>query len=69
MIFNKTSLLFLMLLQLSGAYSLAQNPAYKDSIVAYQQQYISTHEVVGAADRKYLHFYEPDISYKIRGQF
>ena len=44
----------------------AQNKAYRDSIVSYQQNYINTHEVVGKEERKYIHFYDIDESYRVK---
>jgi uncharacterized protein (DUF1684 family) len=43
----------------------AQNKTYRDSILSYQQNYISTHEVVDKDDRKYIHFYDIDKRYCI----
>jgi uncharacterized protein (DUF1684 family) len=43
----------------------AQNKRYRDSIVSYQQNYINTHEVVGKEERKYIHFYDIDESYRV----
>ena len=42
---------------------------YKDSITAYQQNYIDTHEVVTKNDRKFLHFYPVDESYRVIASF
>ncbi|HEY8660702.1 MAG TPA: DUF1684 domain-containing protein [Hanamia sp.] len=43
----------------------AQNKRYRDSILSYEQHYINTHEVVGKDDRKYIHFYDIDKSYRV----
>ncbi len=42
---------------------------YRDSIVAYQQNYIKTHEVVTGDDRKHLHFYDIDENYRVTASF
>jgi uncharacterized protein (DUF1684 family) len=47
----------------------AQDSAYKDSLIAYQQNYINNHEVVGKADRKYISFYPIDKSYCVNASF
>lgn len=47
----------------------AQIKTYKDSIIAYEQNYINTHEVVGENDRKYIHFYEVDKRYRALASF
>src|SRR2546422_1851320 len=47
----------------------AQNKTYTDSIIAYQQNYVNTHEVVGKDDRKYIHFYDIDESYRVVASF
>ena len=54
-----------------GKISFAQNTtsAYGDSINAYQKNYINTHEVVKGEDRKYLHFFAPDSTYKVLAAF
>jgi len=54
-----------------GKISFAQNSisAYSDSIKAYQKNYINTHEVVKGEDRKYLHFFAPDSTYKLIAAF
>jgi uncharacterized protein (DUF1684 family) len=46
-----------------------QNKTYKDSLLSYQQNYINTHEVVGKDDRKYIHFYTVDESYRVTASF
>lgn len=43
----------------------AQNKIYADSIIAYQQNYVTNHEVLGTNDKKYIHFYKVDKSYRI----
>ena len=54
-----------------GKISFAQNnkTAYTDSIIAYQKNYINTHEVVKGEDRKHLHFFAPDSKYKVLAAF
>ncbi len=47
----------------------AQEKTYKDSIIDYEQNYIDTHEVVDKDDRRYIHFYEPDKSYRVIASF
>ncbi len=47
----------------------AQNRTYRDTIVDYQQNYINTLEVVDKDDRKYIHFYEIDESYRVSASF
>lgn len=46
-----------------------QIKTYEDSIIAYEQIYIDTHEVVGENDRKYIHFYEVDKRYRALASF
>src|SRR5258708_10372341 len=47
----------------------AQAKTYKDSLLSYQRNYIDTHEVVGKDDRKYIHFYAIDETYRVTGSF
>jgi Uncharacterized conserved protein len=47
----------------------AQKKTYKDSIVAYRQNYINTHEVVLNNDRKFLRFFPIDVSYRVVASF
>jgi uncharacterized protein (DUF1684 family) len=47
----------------------AQNKTYRDSILSYEQNYINTHEVVGKDERKYIHFYDIDESYRVTASF
>lgn len=52
--------------------SLFKNTAaqtYKDSLLSYQQDYITNHEVVGKDDKKYIHFYPVDERYRITASF
>ncbi len=49
-------------------YSHAQNP-YADSILAFQKNYVDTHEVVTKADRNFLGFYPPFEKYRINASF
>jgi uncharacterized protein (DUF1684 family) len=43
--------------------------SYKDSLIAYQQHYISAHEVVGKQDKKYIQFYDVDESFRVVASF
>ena len=54
-----------------GKIGIAQinSSACSDSINAYQKNYINTHEVVKGEDRKYLHFFAPDETYKVLASF
>jgi uncharacterized protein (DUF1684 family) len=63
--------LTLILLLLLGKVVFAQTnaSAYTDSLQAFQKNYINTHEVVKGEDRKYLHFFAPDESYKVMASF
>lgn len=58
-------------LLLLGKISFAQNPvsAYTDTINGYQNNYINTHEIVKGEDRKYVHFFAPDITYRVLAKF
>jgi uncharacterized protein (DUF1684 family) len=58
-------LLFCLLFHITSA----QNKTFKDSIIAYQQNYINTHEVVAKDDRKFLQFYDINESYRIAASF
>ena len=42
---------------------------YKDSLLSYQQNYINNHEVVGKDDKKFIHFYPVDESYRVTASF
>ncbi|MDP4285967.1 MAG: DUF1684 domain-containing protein [Bacteroidota bacterium] len=42
---------------------------YKDSILAFRQNYIDNHEVVGKSDKKYLHFYAVDPECRVIATF
>jgi uncharacterized protein (DUF1684 family) len=59
--------IFLLFLSIQRAN--AQNKAYEDSLLAYQVNYINTHEVVGKEDRKYIHFYDIVESYRVISSF
>ncbi len=61
------SLIFLLSLCIVSA--TAQKRTYKDSIIAYQRNYVNTHEVVLKNDRKYLNFYPADKSYRVTASF
>ena len=58
-------IVFISLLQTASA----QKKTYRDSILAWQQKYINTHEVVLKNDRKFLHFYPVDESYRVVASF
>src|ERR1700687_2660614 len=47
----------------------AQNNSYTDSLNSYQQNYINTYEVVGKDDKKFIHFYPVDESYRVTASF
>ncbi len=47
----------------------AQGSSYKDTLIAYQHNYIYNHEVVGKDDRKYISFYPIDKSYRVTASF
>ena len=47
----------------------AQPSAYTNSILAYQNNYINNHEVVGKDDRKYISFYPVDKSFRVTAYF
>ena len=47
----------------------AQDAAYKDSLIAYQRNYVNNHEVVGKEDRKYISFYSVNKKYCINASF
>lgn len=42
---------------------------YKDSLLSYEQDYINNHEVVGKEDKKFIHFYPVDESYRVTAYF
>lgn len=44
--------------------SAQKGDAYTKTLLAYQKNYITTHEVVKEADRKYFRFYKPDPNYR-----
>ncbi len=62
---------FLISLLLLGKIIFAQNNtgAYTDTINVYQKNYINTLEIVKGEDQKYLHFFAPDITYKVLANF
>ena len=43
----------------------AQKESYVDSLKAFQQVYIDSHEVVKKSDKQYLQFYPVDSSYRV----
>ena len=66
MIKNYSLILLLFLFCVSAS---AQNKTYKDSILAYQKNYVTTHEVVLKYDRKYLSFYPVNKNYRVIASF
>ena len=58
--FNVLLILFILFSQSTNAQS-----TYKDSIIAYQQNYINTHEIVAKDDRRYIYFYDIDQSFSV----
>ncbi|MGC4103405.1 DUF1684 domain-containing protein [Ferruginibacter sp.] len=46
-----------------------KNKTYNDSLKAYQQQYVSSHEVVKGGDRKYFRFFTIDKNFKVLCRF
>lgn len=42
---------------------------YKDSLLSFQQDYVNHHEVVGKDDKKFIHFYPVDESYRVMASF
>ena len=49
-------------------FSLAQS-SYKDSIEAFNKNYVNTHEVVKGDDRKQLHFFDVNEKYRVIAKF
>ncbi len=47
----------------------AQDKSYKDSLLAFQANYVDKHEVVGKDDKKYIQFYDVDESYRVKANF
>lgn len=41
-----------------------KNNVYNKTLLAYQKNYVTTHEVVKEADRKYFKFFKPDSNYR-----
>ncbi|CAN5491324.1 hypothetical protein BH11BAC5_BH11BAC5_54920 [soil metagenome] len=62
-------ILFGLLLFGNAAIGQSSTGAYNDSLQAFQKNYINTHEVVKGEDRKYLHFFAPDETYKVLATF
>lgn len=48
---------------------IAQDKTYKDSILAFQANYVDKHEVVGKDDKKYIQFYDVDENYRVKASF
>jgi uncharacterized protein (DUF1684 family) len=57
------------LLILLSPISFAQKQSYADSLIAYQQNYVAGHEVVGRADKKYIQFFDIDKHYRVTASF
>jgi uncharacterized protein len=47
----------------------ANAQSYNDSIRKYQEDYVIHHEVVKGDDRNAMHFFEPDITFKVIADF
>lgn len=47
----------------------SQKNTYKESLIAYQQNYINNHEVVGKDDKKYISFFPVEEKYKVTASF
>lgn len=63
-------ILFTVALILLASVCLAQTKqGYKDSLLLFRKNYLETHEVVGAADRKYFRFFTPDEKFRIVATF
>src|SRR5438105_1419499 len=60
---------FLFIIFLSFVSNASAQKTYKDSIVAYQQNYMNTHGVVVNGDRKFILFYDIDESYRVIASF
>ena len=56
-------------LLLPSLISFSQKKSYRDSLVAYQQNYIATHEVVSKGDKKYIQFFDIDKGFRITASF
>lgn len=50
-------------------FATAQNKSYNDTILAFQQNYVATHEVLEQSDKKFLRFYSPNENYRIDASF
>jgi uncharacterized protein len=62
--------LFLIITIFCWQVSFAQKAkTYADSIKAFQKTYVSSHEVVKAADRKFFRFYTADKTYAVQCSF
>ena len=65
----KSVLLVSLLFVCPALYAQDLKGSYTDSMLAYVQHYVKTHEVVKGADRKHLHFFAPDSSYRVTASF
>lgn len=65
----KKGLLITLLLIAEIGFAQNNTNAYTDTIKAFQKNYINTHEIVKGEDRKYLHFFAPDETYKVLASF
>ena len=61
----KSSPLFLVFLLLCCGTVTAQKTAYTDSLEAFRNRYVHTHEVVTGEDRTHLHFFPVDTSFAV----
>lgn len=64
----KRSVIIISLAFIAGT-SFSQSHSYYDSILAFQQNYKKTLEVIEPGDRKYISFFPEDSSYNIIAQF
>ena len=61
--------LFFSFLILTGLNAPAQKKTYRDSLDAFQKNYVETHEVVKEADRKYFKFFPVNKKYRVLAAF
>lgn len=61
--------IFFFFLLLVAAEVAGQKNTYRDSMIAYQKNYVETHEVVSKSNRKYLHFYPVNEQYRVLAKF
>ncbi len=64
------NILFICLLFLTYTnFAQTKSTAYTDTINLFQKKYVDSHEVVKGADRKFLQFFTPDISFNVVADF